>query len=79
MLAQRGLDLLLFDGRWTLAEQDFHDPEGSSGRRAGIDNLSEAGATEQVVEELPALESEKIIGPPTTSVVPAPLDDLLVE
>ena len=79
VLAQRGLDLLLFDGRWTLAEQDSHDPEGSGGRRAGIDNLIEAGATEQVVEELPALESEKIIGPPTTSVVPAPLDDLLVE
>ena len=79
VLAQRGLDLLLSDGRWTLVEQGSLDSEDSDQRRAGIDNLIEAGATEQVVEELPALESEKVMSPPTTSVSPAPLNDLLVE
>ena len=78
LLAQRGIDLLLSDGRWTLVAQDILDPNGRKQTTDVIEDVV-SSETRQVVEELPALKSEKEKSSSKTPVSPAPLDDLLVE
>ena len=78
LLAQRGIDLLSSDERWTLVAQDDFDYKGSEQTRHETEGVV-TGDTRQVVEELPALGSKKETSSPKTSVRPAPLDDLLVE
>jgi len=78
LLAQRGIDLLLTDDRWTLVAQDIFDSKGTDQIKHEIGGAV-SGDTRQVVEELPALESDKEESVPEPALRPAPLDDLLVE